>query len=66
MTRLITIAWCLGIVLTSFGSHALEKKSDYTKWNDYPKWSEREKEYTIICPIIIDKEDEYKKWWYGW
>ena len=26
MTRLMTIAWCLGIVLTSFGSHALEKK----------------------------------------
>ena len=29
MTRLMTIAWCLGIVLTSFGSHALGQKGNY-------------------------------------
>ena len=31
MNRLMTIAWCLGIVLTSFGSHALEQIGDYSK-----------------------------------
>ena len=54
----MTIAWCLGIVLTSFGSYALDKKNDYI-WNNYTKWSEMGG-YEVIYCSPINMEDKYK------
>ena len=58
MTKLMTIAWCLGIVLTSFGSYALDKKNDYI-WNYYTKWSEMGG-YEVIYCSPINMGDKYK------
>ena len=60
MNRLMTIAWCLGIVLTSFGSYARGQIGDYSKThNKCGTYSEIQDPTNVYCREIdlLDREE---------
>ena len=59
MTKLMTIAWCLGIVLTSFGSHALGQIGNYSKTHNKCGYGKIQDPTNVYCREIdlLDREE---------